>query len=48
MEGGREGLIHLDLPSQDMSKVPSWLKITKTLVPDLVIRNPKVNYMTCT
>nr|CAH7750695.1 unnamed protein product [Callosobruchus chinensis] len=27
--------------SQDASKVPSWLKCTKTMVPDFVAKNPK-------
>ncbi len=30
------------LISQDTSKVPSWLLVNKTLVPDFVVRDPKV------
>ena len=29
--------------SKDTSKVPSWLLLNKTLVPDLVVADPKVN-----
>lgn len=29
--------------SKDASKVPSWLLLNKTLVPDLVVADPKVN-----
>ena len=29
-------------PLQDASKVPSWLLVNKTLIPDFVIRDPKV------
>ena len=28
--------------SKDASKVPTWLRVNKTLIPDFVVRDPKV------
>ena len=28
--------------SQDAAQVPAWLNVTKTLIPDFVVSNPKV------
>lgn len=30
--------------SKDASKVPSWLKCTKTMIPDFVAKDPKVTF----
>jgi len=32
-------------PLQDASKVPSWLMVNKTLIPDFVMRDPKVRQL---
>ena len=28
---------------QDFSKVPNWLEVSRSLVPDLIVKDPKVN-----
>ena len=33
--------------SKDASKVPSWLRVSKSLIPDFVIRDPKVGGQCC-
>lgn len=33
--------------SRDPNQVPSWLNVTKTMVPDFVAKNPKVITVLC-
>lgn len=31
--------------SRDLNKVPDWLNVTRTMVPDFVARDPKVKHI---
>jgi len=36
-------IIHIhELMLQDPAQVPAWLSVTKTLIPDFIVTNPKV------
>ena len=46
---GDGNIISFFLPSfytlQSASKVPSWLLVNKSLIPDLVVKDPKVGHL---
>ena len=35
-------ILQCRMPLQDPAQVPAWLNVTKTLIPDFVVANPKV------